>query len=376
MAHKNSVFKSVLTVMATIIGAGIFALPPLFMEVGFWPGTILFGLITCLILITHLFMVEIVLTHKHGSRLTGFVQKELGPFAHWISAWTYPLQIVGANFAYIILGGEFLSLLFSWVGYQMPVLGWQMVFWAIGSIIVFKGLSIVAKIESFAAWMLILSMLTVAIISTYVAIPSVSFQFLHTWNPSWLPFGVFLFALSGLSVIGTAVDLVRYRAIDAYRAVTIGTVSAAVLSWLFAVTLVIASPHPLSSNPLELIQSLPIGLGWLIPLVGFLAVATSYITTAQELKMTLDHDFRFSESLSWMVAMGVPFLLLLVTNRDFLSVVGTVGAVFGSINGIFVALIVMKIFERHPRHESLYMFVLPILVILTYLIGMFQKLLF
>lgn len=377
MRRKNLVLKSVLMVVATIIGAGIFALPPLFAEVGFWPGTILFGLLTCLTLATHLFLVEIVLTHKHGSRLTGYVKKELGPLAHWISAWTYPLQIVGANLAYIILGGEFLALLSSSVGYEVPVLVWQILFWLGGTSIVYYGLKTVAKIEAFAAWLLILSILLVAVLSTYVSHSFVASHFLQTWNLSWAPFGVFLFALSGLPVVGGAVELVGYRAADAYRAVALGTIGAAVVSWLFGVSLVIASSNPLAAHTAaDLIHTLPPLLAWLIPLVGFLAVSTSYITTAHDLRMTLFTDFHLPPAWSWGLAMGTPLILLLGTERDFLSVVGSVGAIFGGINGILVALIVIKIWERHKRHEPLFMFVLPVLVILAYLTGMLQKLFF
>ena len=377
MVRKHATFKAVLTMVSAIVGAGIFGLPTMFAYIGFWPGTILFGFMACLTIATHLFMVEIVLTHKHHSRLTGYAGKELGPLAHWISAWTFPLQMVGSCVAYIILAGEFLTLLSSYLGFSLPLIAWQVIFWLGGALIVFFGLKMVAKIESHTVWILMALMVVAAVVATSVAPADTVTRFFTTWNPAWAPFGVFLFALSGLPAVGEVVDLVGHHPRNSYRVVLLGTAAAAILSWIFGTALAMSSPTTaLTGDPIDLMRALPSVLSWLIPLIGFIAVSGTFVMMSQSLRSTLHIDFRIPSRAAWYMAMITPFAIMMVINRDFISVIGAIGAIFGAINGILTALIFIKICERRRTHEPLYMFVIPVVVILAYVTGMVQKLFF
>jgi hypothetical protein len=81
----------------------------------------------------------------------------------------------------------------------------------------------------------------------------------------------------------------------------------------------------------------------LIPAVGFLAVATSYITLALDLDTMLQLDLSFSPFFAQLIALCGPLALFLFISRDFLLTVGFVGAVFGAVNGMLVSLMAVRV---------------------------------
>jgi amino acid permease len=149
-SRARFILMAVLTMVGTIIGAGIFALPAAFAAVGFWPGTALFWILALASGITHVLFAGLLLNEKQRMRLTGLVDRQLDPVFHVIAQITYPLQIVASIFAYLILGGEFLSVLTRSIGIQAPVGLWQLVFWVVGGATVLFGLKAVARINTVA----------------------------------------------------------------------------------------------------------------------------------------------------------------------------------------------------------------------------------
>ncbi len=332
--------------IGTIIGAGIFALPAAFTRVGFWPATVLFWFLAAVVLVTHLFFAEIHLWEGARVRLAGAAKREFGPAGFWLATLTYPLQIIGANVAYLILGGDFLAALAKhWsMPIQLPLLLWQLLFWIGAAWSVLIGLRLVAKLESLATWFLIGSLLLIAVLTlrSSWAIAVAQSWSSGKWELTFVPFGVFLFSLTGLSVIGEVVEILRRRRQEVYRAITVGSLGAALISWVFAVALFAAG----GTRGGETILLLPAPWGWLLPLAGFLAVATSFIPLAEDLKETCAIDFHFSERAAWGLALCLPLILLFLTARNFLATIGVVGSVFGATNGILVALVAWHMYAR------------------------------
>lgn len=368
-SRSRFILKASLAVIGTIIGAGVFALPATFASVGFWPGSILFWGLAIILLVTHLLLVESMLSFDKRMRLVGLAEKTLGPVGFRIAGTTYPLQTIGVNFAYVILGGEFLRALAVRFGLGGDVLFWQLLFWFGGSLIVFLGLRFVAKVEAAAVWLLIGGMLLVALLA-FGTTHGTSMTGVQNWSEFLFPFGVFLFSLSGLSVMGEVVELVQRRRKDAHRVVIIGTLGAAFLAWIFGTSLAYASGGSIGRNPSDLIALLPPFWSWVIPVVGFLAVATSYITSAQDLKTSFFLDFHVGKISSWVLAMFLPMFLLLLTASDFLTTIGWIGTIFGGINGILVGLIAEKRGRDGFLPPSAWIAVAPSIIIGAYVIGL------
>jgi hypothetical protein len=119
--------------------------------------------------------------------------------------------------------------------------------------------------------------------------------------------------------------------------------------WLFGAFAYAAIGDVLGSDPAELSIGLPSALFWLIPSVGFLAVATSFITLVQDFKAMLHLDAGLSKVLAWAIALGSPLVLLFLTARDFLSTIGFIGAVVSSFNAFLVCLLAWKLMGRRPK---------------------------
>ncbi|MBM3204679.1 hypothetical protein FJZ48_01705 [Candidatus Uhrbacteria bacterium] len=373
--RATSVSKASLTLLGTIIGAGVFGLPALFSYVGFWPGTLLFWFLAGIMLLTHVYLVEIILAFRKKMRLAGYAREVLGKRGFIMASITYPGQIIGVNLIYIILGGAFLSMLGHGIGLHQPLVFWQLLFWAIGGAIVLSGFKFLATFETIATWFLIGSMVVVIGLSTGSwNIRALSYA---DWSHFFVPFGVFLFSLFGVSVISEIVELSGRNREKAFRAVTIGTLGAALLSWAFGVSLYLAVGR-VGRDPFDLISALPSSWSWLLPVFGILAIITSFVTTAEDLKQTFHFDFHLRPRASWLLALFIP-LLLFITQRDFLSTVDFVGTVFGGLNCLLVIFIALKLFA-HRRKKSpapvVWSFAGSIVLLLVFMIGILHKFLY
>jgi amino acid permease len=338
--------RGALLLTGTVIGAGLFGLPILFARVGIIPGSLLFFLLGAAMLMTHLGYAKIQLEKNQRARLSGYVHTILGDHAARFVSVTYPLQIVGANIAYILLGGSFLSVLALKAGWTLPVGFWEMVFWFCGALTVFYGMKMITRLETIGTWLLLFVLLAASFLALWFGPKTGGGH--ASWSSFLLPFGAFLFSLSGIPVVSEVVELGQRKASVVYTSILMGTSASVLLSWIFGVSFAVAASPGSLKSPTDILQVLPPTWAWIIPLVGFLAVATSYITTAQDLRMTLHYDFSFSRTWAWMIALGAPLLIALFLAPNFLHTISFIGAIFTAINGIFVGLLLRRRFQR--RH--------------------------
>lgn len=372
--RDRSTWRAFTAMVGTIIGAGIFGLPAAFSRVGFVPATVLFGFLTLAVTATHLIMAEQLLATGEKQRLAGLARRGLGPFAYQITLLTYPLGIIAANYAYLVLGGEFLDVLARGFSVEFPVAFWQVFFWVGGAMTVGFGLKMVAKVDS---WLVPLKML-VLVVAVLLAWPMTDVGPITTANwANWhLPFGVFLFALSGLSAVGEAVQIGGRHRKSVYTAVVAGTLSSAFLSWLFGATIFLAARGYPVRDAADIASVFPTGFGLIVPLLGFLAVATAYITTAQDLRSTFEFDNKWKPWAATTVALLSPFVLLAILSRDFLSAIGFIGSVLIGINSLVIVLIGYKALSRSSQHATRNMIGAAgcVLLIGIYAFGIFQRL--
>lgn len=362
--------------IATIIGAGVFGLPMLFAQLGFWPATGLFVTTVALVAVTHAFFVTLALDVPEKMRIPGHAYRLLGNVGGLVATVSYPLQIIGSNIAYILLGGVFLRMLTHEAGFEFVdgIRWWQFAFVACVALTVFIGLRAVAKVESVITWGLIGTMLALSVVACVKSSIAEVSSFATRFNPSILPFGVFLFSMSGISAIGEAVDEVGRKKRASYTSVVWGTVIAGALSYLFALTFGAIVSATANDPILELGLHVPRAVRWLIPLAGFLAVITSSIATAQDLKATMHLDYRVPKHVAWIVAIVVPYAFALMITPDILKVMGFFGAVFVGLNGILLSLMVMRVYKKQKKKNRWKTTILPTLVCVAFAIGILQKL--
>ncbi len=176
---------------------------------------------------------------------------------------------------------------------------------------------------------------------TNFALPSATMQ---NW---FLPYGVLLFAASGLVVVPEVRALLGSQRTGLMKRVIIcGTMLPGLLYALFALVVIGISGSLTTPDAL-------IGLKTLIPssfvvlgeVVAILAAFTSYIILGLALKETYFFDLKLSHQTAWALACFIPFVFFLLGFQDFIRIIGFLGAV-----GIGVdALLTIAVFARAQK---------------------------
>lgn len=361
----RTILRCILTLIGTIIGAGLFGIPAVFQRIGLWQGTLLFALVAAVMLTTHLLFIDVIASQRERHRLPGYVGLALGGWAKHVAVLTHSFQLMGAGLVYVILGGEFLAVIAARVGIVDHLLLWQLVFWMIGACIMLRGLKFLIRVEAGMTSLLIVVMLAAIGFGLSRAQHVVWDSF--GWSGVMPVVGVFVFALSGLTFLPEIYELTGRHRSWARRSVIGGFCIAAVLTWLFGFSVYAALRGADLSSPVVLTQLFPSGLWWMIPLLGFLAVTNLFVTTTFNLRTTYAVDFHIHPILAWIIPLGMPLLLLALSGRNFVSIVGVIGSLFGATNGLFIAASGAAVMRRARRPPPwLWRTALPFLVMTMY----------
>ncbi len=351
----RSLLKATLTLIGTIIGAGIFVLPEAFAAVGIVPASLIFWTMTAVVLATHLMMVDIELASKKPIRLAGAVRRWLGEPAFTFAALTYPCHLIGASVVYLVLGASFLTMLLTPLGIPPAPFILQTAFWLGGVLVLVGGLRLLAKVEAWATWLLLVALsLAIGWAWQQNGITSAPSHFALSLSL----FGVCLFSLGGIPGMGEVVEMAGRERRRAQLATIIGTLVAALVSWLFALTM--AGTSLLSSS---------IWFSTLMAGAGFLAVATSYIVVTQDLRATLMFDLNLHTREALALAAGIPLVVTYMMAPSVFATVSIVGTVFGGADGVLVALTAASIYARKRRSRATLLEGICILVGAVYLFG-------
>ncbi len=367
MLSKNFVF-ALGVLIGTTIGAGLFGIPYVISKSGFLPGFFYFLILGGIALLLHLFFGEIVLRTKENHRLIGYAQKYLGQKAKILVSISTILGMTGSLLAYLIISGDFLKIIFWFSG--ISSFYFSLIFWAILSFFVFRGIKLIAPAE----FLMNVFFFCIIIIVFFFAVPKVDPQNFSLFNLEhiFLPYGVILFSLAGWIAIPEIREILKnHQEAKNYKKVIIySTVIATVLYLLFA--LVVVGVSGKSTSP-EALQGLVPFLGKKIvilgALFGVLSVATSFLVLGNYLKNALIYDYNCPKGLAVFISCGLPLTLFLVGFRKFIDVIGFVGTLLGIVEGIMIILIFKRakiLGDRKPE----YSLEIP-LVLLYFLIALF-----
>ena len=373
--HRGALrWRATLLVLGTIIGAGIFGVPAMIGAWGILPSTLAFIVLTGIVMSAHLYLAEGLVANKDHARFAGQSRYWLGKGMGNLGGMIQSLQIFGSNLAYVILGGEFMRALLEMWGIEVPLIILQLVFWIIGAGIVFYGLERVSRAEVYLTWSLIVIVLIITGAFILQENPfSLAYAFPRHWN-GFEPYGVFLFSLMGISALPEAAEVVGYRKKDLFKVIIRAVGVAAILTYLYGITAWAASGGTLGRDPAEVIRFLPTTLAFIVPLFGLVAVMTSFISSALDLRNLFNHDYHFPISVAWCVSLGIPLILLFLTSRDFMSTIGLVGSVFAAGLAIMATLIGKRALDSQKKRKQttsafLWRSVLPYIIILFFVAG-------
>jgi len=279
--------------------------------------------------------------------------------------------MVGALLAYIIIGGNFLKLVFPFCG--LTSVHFSVIFWAILTFFVYRGIKLIAPAE------LIMNITLIVILALVFgfAMPHIKVQHFDFVNFSnlFLPFGVILFALVGWTALPEISELFKSREDHKQykKIIIIGMTVVVALYLVFSAAVVGVTGSNTTQSAFEgLIPIMGSNVVRLGALLGVLAVSASFLVLSLYLKDTLVYDFDMNSLKAFAATAIPPFVLFILGVRSFIEVLGVTGTVIGVLEGIAIILIFKKIKQKRDREPEYSLSVHPILLYLlitVFLVG-------
>ncbi len=327
-------FEAVALMVGAIIGAGVLGIPYVVAQAGVAIGAFYIVLLGIIITFVHLMIGEVTLRTKKKLQIPGLGTKYLGKFGGVLIGINFMFFSYMAILAYIIASGDVLASI-------APILsefGWSMVFFAALAVVVYIGLEGVKVAELILAGILFLLLTSLVIFGIPHIDPSnlVVVQFANVF----LPFGVIMFALGGVSAIPELENLMPNSGRKIERTIILGTALPMILYLLFSIVVV-------GVNGLSTTEVATIGLGNAIgshivvlgSLFAIIAMGTSFLTIGLALRRVYEWDLKLPKMIAWALALGIPLGLYLIGARDFIKTLGLAGALGGGLEGILLVLI-------------------------------------
>lgn len=367
----NKTLLAVATMIGTIIGAGVFAIPYVFAQSGVVTTLIYFLAVGSLVILLHLFFGEAISRTKEETRLIGLTGKYLGRKRKFIVGLAFFIGTIGSLLIYIILSGEFLDLIFPNLFSNFQ---WSLIAWFLLSFMVFCGTRSIAWTELLLSSILFLT----AILAVVFCAPKISLSNFSLFNSSkvFLPFGIILFSLVGWSAVSEARYLLAGKK-HLKKVLLVSLLACTIFYIIFGlaisgVTGKLTTPEPFGALANSLGHKIIIIAG----IFGFLAVATSYMTLVNYLKHTFMFDYKVKRVPSFFLASFTPLVLFLFGFNQFITLVSWLGAFIGLTEGGAIILIwqkAKKMGERNPEYSIDLPKFVPYLMIALLVAGCFVQ---
>ena len=353
--------KTLSVFVGTIIGVGIFGLPYVASKAGFAPVFLYFLAMSFIAIIIHLLFGRVALGTETLYRLPGFAGEYLGSRVKTISLLTIGGGLVGANLAYLIVGGSFLeSFLSPYFGGNNLI--YTLLFFAAGAYLIFRDIKRISQAEL----LLLAVFFTILIIIFIKTIPFISLSNFKTMDLSFaaLPYGVILFALWGSSLIPEAEEMLGKDAKRLLPLVIISGIFLAALTYIFFIFFVLGASGQNTSK--EAISGLADTLGDGIIRLGFIfgviTTFTSFIVLGLTLKKIFWYDFGLSPKLSWLIACFAPLILFFLGLKEFISVIGLTGAFALGFEAIIIVFLYRAFLKKKfSRKMNPLLYALPVI---------------
>lgn len=371
---KNKNFwQAVATLVGYTVGAGILGIPYAVAKVGLVPGLIILLLLGLAALLINLMIMEIMLRTRFRHQLVGLIEKYLGKKMKAVQFLAMIIGGYGALTAYIIGQGEVLAAFFS----QPDQRFWySIIFLLFGVVVLFIGLKIIKIIEFWLVGLIIF----VIIIISLISLPAVDLANFSYFDLSKiiLPYGVILFAFSGLGAIFSMKEILHNQKHLAKPAIIWGTIIVLAIYALFACVVVGVT----GINTTD-VATLGLGyhLGYKILVFGnlfaFLAMATSFFTVGISLRQIYHFDYHLPVWLSWLLVIIVPLLVFLFVSQNFILVISIAGSLTFGLSGILIVLTYWRAKKKSDQQPAFSLPRLKIvgwLLILMFIIGIIYTL--
>ena len=370
---KLNFWEAVSTIVGTIVGAGILGIPYVVAQAGFFTGLLMMLVLGLSLMVVNLFIGEIILRTKGKFQLPGYAEKYLGVWGKRFMTLSMGAGIYGALIAYIIGVGVVLQALFSGSNFFYSLL-----FFIVFSVILYFGIKLVKVFELIMSF----ALFTVVVLIVIFSAPAIEASHFLYFDLSkiFLPYGVVLFAFLGASAIYQAREILQKDTKQLKKAIIIASLVPIFLYVLF--TFVVLGVTGINTTEIATV-GLGNYLGMKMNLFGnlfsFFAMGTGFLSLGLAMTQIYNYDYKINKIFSWILAIGIPFIIFLIGARDFITTLGLVGAVAGGFEGILLIIMYFKARKkgnRKPEYSFSPFFckVMGSVIILLYAFGLIYTL--
>ncbi|MBX4200862.1 hypothetical protein KW786_01915 [Candidatus Parcubacteria bacterium] len=374
----KSLFRHYILPIATlssgIIGVGFLSLPYITLKVGIIPMIFYFIVLTAMVASVNIIFAKITLRTPDFKRWPGFVEHYFGRLPKKIILVTYTAGGMGVMLVYLIIGSQFLSIVFG------PIFGgsafvYLLIYLAGAGVCIYFGVKAISRVD-------FLALLLVAAIIFLITIKGVSHinlsnitlfgdEGIGALRKNWLlPYGALLFSLWGAGFIPEIEEMVRGNKKSLKKIIVISTFITATFYFLFTVLVLSITGTGTTESALVGLEG-PLGPG-LVSVALCMGIITTFIAFVAEgllLKKIFMYDMGQKEFPSWVVVCAGPLALFLLGFNSFVSIISFVGGVMLSIDGILILLMYKKIGGRSIiLYPMVLIFILGIAYELVYFI--------
>jgi len=369
-------YLALAVLLGTIVGAGIFGLPFVISKSGIIPGFFYFFVLGLAVMFLHLMFGETILRTGGKMRLSGYSQKYLGKNGKLMVTISTVIGITGSLLAYIILGGNFLKIIFSSV-INLSAFQFSLIFWAILVYFVFKGLRAIAPAAVFTN----IAFFIIIFIVICFLLPEFRFNNLKLVNSGniFLPYGIIMFSLTGFAAIPEIAGILKSQEErkSFKKVIIVASLVSIILYLIFSLGVIGVSNGKTSEEAFSgLVPFLGKKIIILGALFGIITIADSFLIIGLYFRNTLIYDYRFPKILASFVSSFLP-LLLFLKFRDFTQVVGFAGTILGTVEGIIILLLfkkAKKLGDRTPEYSLNIPNCLIYIMMAIFILGMFFQL--
>ncbi len=321
-----------------IIGAGVFSLPFVFEKSGLGLGFLVLLFSSAIMAVLYLMYADVAVRTPGNHRFVGYAQIYLGENSFWLTIFMTVVEMLFSLTIYLILGVSFFAL----INGLSPIKS-LLLFWAVGSAIIFLKIKKVATVE----FLINLGILAIIALIFLFGLPGADLSKLNdfNWHNLILPFGPILLALAGRSAIPEMKAYFQEEKIPiSYmkKAIILGTFFPAILYFLFVLGIIGLSGVVAEDAVSALLGRVP---DWFLAVVGALGLLSlwgSYIVLGLNVKEILFFDLKIKEFISGLLVVFLPIVLYFSGFTNFIGLVSLVGGLFLSLEGILIILIWLR----------------------------------
>lgn len=322
--------------VSNTIGAGIFALPYIAQRAGWAMFVLCLVFLAAGVATIHGLYGQALDRVQGEKRLTGLVKLYLPRKYFNVAALSILGGLLLTLVAYIILGANFITLLFPSITPQIAM----SIMWLTGSAPLLLGTKRWVALE-FAGAVMIAGI--ILFIFFNVSHPLAAFS-----GPAFasreilFPVGAIIFSLAGWTSIATMREYERRVGVvvqPKFNSIVVATAIIVVL-YLIYVLGILGSGASITQDALSGLSGLSPALVGALSLLGLLAIWTSYVPVINEARDALTHDFKWTPFHASAVSFLIPMACIAIGLTSFLTVVGLVGGVFMSAQYILIAMVI------------------------------------